>query len=340
MSARLIPGVSAALLFAVLPLGAQLAAQNGPPPIDRFVVFGDSLSDPGNTYVETGEFEVRPYDEVPDAPYLIGRFHFSNGATWIEQLARESGLPRSGKPALQRPGVYTNYAFGAARAREVGPFNLLDQVELLFLEDFNGVADPETLYVLWIGNNDLRDAFAALQEDATGGLSAIIITRALTATGTAIQELYGSGARSFLVLNLPDIGDTPAIRALDEQFPGMGVRQTATTLAVTYDTKLDEEVLDPLRGLDGIVILRFDVFEGLHDLVAMPELAGLTNVEDSCITPGVFLGAICQPPRKYLFWDFIHPTKAAHAYLAEQVEAFLETEFPILSPVARYASRM
>jgi len=58
---------------------------------DRTVTMGDSLSDPGNTYVATGTFVVRPFEPIPTAPYLIGRFHFTNGPTWIEQLARDRG---------------------------------------------------------------------------------------------------------------------------------------------------------------------------------------------------------------------------------------------------------
>jgi phospholipase/lecithinase/hemolysin len=327
MASKLIRAVFAALLAAALPLGAQVAAQNGPPPpIDKFVVFGDSLSDPGNAYIATGEFEVRPYDPIPDAPYLIGRFHFSNGATWVEQLARESGLPRSGKPALQRPGIFTNYAFGRARARPVGPFDLGAQVDL-FLTDFEGVAEAETLYVLWIGANDLRDALAALEENPTGSIHQLIISQALAATAAAIQELYAAGARSFLVLNLPNIGDTPALRARGAQARAIG-RQ----LSEGYNTGLDT-ALDQLENLPDIVILRFDVFTGLEDLVQMPDLAGLMNVTDSCITPDVIIGAICQPPRKYLFWDFIHPTRAAHAYHAEQAKALLETELFIRAPL-------
>jgi hypothetical protein len=46
---------------------------------------------------------------------------------------------------------------------------------------------------------------------------------------------------------------------------------------------------------------------------------------DSCITPFVISGAICHRPRKYLFWDFIHPTRAAHDYLSEQAQAIVET---------------
>jgi phospholipase/lecithinase/hemolysin len=190
---------------------------------------------------------------------------------------------------------------------------------------------------VWIGSNDLRDALAALDEGLSPAtVQSLIIEPAIAATAAAIQQLYVAGGRSFLVLNLPNVGDTPALRAGGEE-----VRAIGRQVSDGYNKGLDDVLDDIVSSLgEDIVILRFDVFAGLEELVQMPYLASLTNVEDSCITPGIIIGAICHPRRKYLFWDFIHPTKAAHAYLAEQAQALVETEFPVLSPVGRYASRM
>jgi phospholipase/lecithinase/hemolysin len=333
MASTMIRAALVAMLVTVVPVGTQVTAADAqPPPIDRLVVFGDSLSDPGNAFIATGQFEVRPFDPIPDAPYLIGRFHFTNGPTWIEHLAADIGLFRGGKPALLRPGVYTNYAFGGARARLNGPVDLSGQIRR-FLADFHGVASPETLYVLWIGATDLRDAAEAAAVDPNAGLG--IILQAIGATASGIQQLYNAGARSFLVVNLPNIGDTPAVRVL-----GPEAQDDARKLSEGYNFGFNgtpivglEATLEGLRLLDDIVILSFDVFAGLEELVADPDLAGLTNVTDSCITPGVIIGAICLRPRKYLFWDFIHPTTKAHEYLSEQVRARLDMEFFIGEPV-------
>lgn len=108
--------------------------------------------------------------EVPSAPNDIHGYHFSNGPTWIEQLTEELGSRDSGRPALARPGVYTNYAMGRARARANAPvfpdFDLSTQVGL-FLSDFGGHAPARATYVIWIGANDLDDAIGALQTDPT-----------------------------------------------------------------------------------------------------------------------------------------------------------------------------
>src|SRR5690348_18081439 len=127
-----------------LALAAPAAiAQSG---IKRLVVFGDSLSDSGNAFALLGtvntppDWSVDPF-LIPDRPYARGGLHFSNGATWIEQLARPLGLAGSVRPALRNasPGA-ANYALGGARAREDqadSPLNLPEQVAK-FLSDNGG----------------------------------------------------------------------------------------------------------------------------------------------------------------------------------------------------------
>src|SRR5712692_8360847 len=113
----------------------------------RFVVFGDSLSDPGNAFVLLGDVEVPPFDSlIPDAPYARGALHFSNGATWVEQLSvLDQALPSTG-PALLHPVPFSNYAVGGARARTRTPpeefFDLSKQVGL-FMRDFGGQAPAD-----------------------------------------------------------------------------------------------------------------------------------------------------------------------------------------------------
>ena len=104
------------LLASLVPAPAAFAGD-----VARLVFFGDSLSDPGNYFIAFGTVSRPPFEPIPDAPYAIGGHHFSNGATWAEQLTRELRQPMSGEPALEAPGVFTNYAVGRARARAGAP---------------------------------------------------------------------------------------------------------------------------------------------------------------------------------------------------------------------------
>jgi phospholipase/lecithinase/hemolysin len=286
----------------------------------RFVVFGDSLSDPGNFFIEFGQVSKAPYEPVPSAPYDIHGHHFSNGPTWIEQLADELDTRESGRPALERPGVYTNYAMGRARARPNAPafpaFDLSTQVGL-FLNDFGGQAPAHATYVIWIGANDLDDAISALQTDPSGATSIGIIQTALGTIAANIQALWAAGARSFLIPNEPDLGLTPAL-----QLAGPAAVGAATQLSEAFDSGLTQ-VLGQLQALPQIEFKTLDVFTLLHAIVSDPHAYRLKDVQDACLTFFVSVNAICERPNRHLFWDGIHPTVAGHEILEDAAQQLL-----------------
>jgi phospholipase/lecithinase/hemolysin len=287
----------------------------------RIIVFGTSLSDPGNAFALIGQMSIPPYDTldtflVPDAPYAKGGHHFSNGATWIEQFARPLGLAGNTGPAFQGPGLEaTNYAVGGARARDVGPDTLSAEVGA-FQHDFGGTAPPDALYVVEMGANDIRDAIAALPDFSQADA---IIGSALTAIGNNIVTLHAGGAKKFLVWNAPNLRLTPAVRILDKLSPGAGLAAEGLTQA--FNAGLDA-LLGSLTGLPGIEIVRLDVYKTLNDLVATPGAFGLSVVDTACIMPDI-PPFECKMPDEFLFWDGIHPTAAVHAIIAQQAAVLL-----------------
>ncbi len=292
------------LLLALVHGGTCLAGE-----ARRLVVFGDSLSDPGNAFVLLGETARRPFDLIPSAPYARGGLHFSNGATWIEQLARRGDWAGAG-PALRAPGAaFSNYAVGGARARAAGRFDLPDQLAL-YLSRTGGRADPDALYVLFFGGNDLRDALVALQADPGGAASAAILGEALASLGDAVALLTAAGAREFLIANAPDLGQVPAVR-----LQGPLVQAGASLLSMQFNQGL-AATLDGLEGGLPVHIRRLDVAALFAAILADPAAFGLADAEDSCIRPGVRVHAVCRHPERYLFWDGVHPTRAAHNRLA------------------------
>src|SRR4051794_2869785 len=168
-----------ALVVAVPRMAAAQSRYSG------VVVFGTSLSDPGNAFVLLGDqntpadFDLNPF-LIPSAPYAKGGHHFSNGATWIEQFARGAGLGGSVKAALGSSSrEASNYAVGAARAREDNVnFNLTRQVSTFL--DRSGPFVPSTaLYVIEMGGNDVRDAFQAYVAGGGPPAATKILTEAL-----------------------------------------------------------------------------------------------------------------------------------------------------------------
>jgi phospholipase/lecithinase/hemolysin len=314
-SSRLRPWSFAALLLvAVLLVPSAPAARRS---VEGLVVFGTSLSDPGNAFALTHATSTPPYATldmflVPSASYAKGGQHFSNGATWIEQLAQPLGLTSSAHAAFQSANPHaTNFAIGASRALGNGAVPTFGLQVAAFLARTNGVASPDAIHVVEMGTNDVRDAVITTLLNGDGNAH---VTSAVDAIGDGIAALYAAGARKFFVWNSPNIALTPAIGILDGLVP-VDVRGLALGLTLLFNATLQAELLT-LAALPGIEILDFDAFQTLNGFVAAPGQFGLSVVDAPCVTPNL-APFHCDTPDEYLFWDGVHPTKAVHALLAE-----------------------
>ncbi len=320
MSCLLASIVTIAGLTAAVPAQAQKAKAS----FDRIVVFGTSLSDSGNAFIWLAQpanracgtrQNVPPYDAlddmaIPDGPYARGGHHFTNGATWVEGFARYLALAGNVRPALQHGGKKaSNYAVGGARAVANFPcrFNLPDQVRT-YSTDFPQTP-ARTLVVIEMGANDVRDALEA----ATTTDPRPYIANALQSLTSTIIQLYGHGAQKFLVVNVPDIGKTPAARPF-----GPYVAAFADGLARSYNAGLQTAV-EGLRA-SGIDITILDIYTTVNNVIGEPARYGFANATDACVTPNQ-PPFTCAQPDTYVFWDGIHPTKAMHALIAQQAIA-------------------
>jgi outer membrane lipase/esterase len=245
-------------------------AKAEPPSFSSLVVLGDSLSDSGNA----------------------GRF--SDGPVWVEHVAERLGLPL--RPS--RAGG-TNYAVGGARVRG-GPDDLRGQANVYLgkARRGGGGPDPDALHVVWGGANDVLGAGYAPDRDR-------VAAEAATAVGTIAGDLADAGAARVMVLNLPDVGRTPALRAGGPALAAEGRRLTrAFNAALT-------PALDRVEAKHGrtLYLTRLDVFSLAERVFADPGAAGFRDVA----TPCQARGGSCEG---VLFWDQIHPTSYAHARLA------------------------
>jgi len=313
---------AAMLMLSAMGLVPLAFAQN----FTGLVIFGTSLSDPGNHFVEFGTTTQQPFAPVPNDSYAIGGHHFTNGATWVEQVARGLHMPTSGSPAFRSPGVFTNYAFGRARARTCvavtaacpsGPFeprvvDLTFEVSH-FLADFGTHVPTADLYVMEIGINDVSDALTALQFDSSGATSVAIITAAVNAEANNLLALYGAGARTFLITSAPDLGLTPFVRSL-----GPVAILYAGLFAQGYNAGM-ATVLAGMAPLPGIRFITYDLSATLADIESRPGDFGITDAVAPCLAFGVVGHAICAQPNKHLFWDGSHPTETGHGLVAADV---------------------
>ncbi|MDH5617380.1 MAG: SGNH/GDSL hydrolase family protein [Gammaproteobacteria bacterium] len=271
-------------------------------PFSALYVFGDSLSDPGNAFAITGDTANPPFDPIPSAAYGVGGHHFSNGRTWVEVMAQRMGLNQGAKPAFRDP-AFGNYAFAGARAMTVTSPGFDTQVQM-YLGVHGCVPQPDALYVVQFGGNDLRDALDAA---AMGQDPAPILGNAIMAIVQNIGILAACGAEHFLIANAPNLGAAPAVAP---EFKTLVARMSfqfnqilAGTLAAYFPS--------------GLNFYDLDMFGFVTAASAMPEGFGFTNGTTPCLTFGVTNGAFCKERDAYLFWDAIHPTKTAHRLLGE-----------------------
>lgn len=284
--------------------------------IEQIVVFGDSLSDPGNAFALTGEQSIPPYEFIPAAAYAIGGHHFTNGKTWVEVFARK--LDQKSKPAFRNRRA-SNFAVGGSRARSEGSVNLSTQVAAYLSTPSNETTD-EVLYVLFIGGNDIRDAIVALATDPTGTTSGLILQAALTSISDNLAALIQAGANRFLIVNAPDLSLTPAVRAQGPQ-----AQFAANLLSVQFNQGL-AQVSNGFEQAFPIEVTEFDLFTLFTSLSNNQEKLKLSDTETACITPGVIKGAICDKPKSYLFWDGIHPTRRVHRFIGKYVSELYESD--------------
>ena len=283
----------------------------------RIVVFGDSLSDPGNAFALQPLNNTPPnyvVDDflVPGAPYARGGHHFTNGPTWVEQLGKSLDLGQDVGPAFRDANPHAgNYAVAGARARDDGggSENLFLQVQT-FLDDVGDSAPGDALYVIEVGGNDVRDA--AFAQDPS------IIVAGVGGIGANIGALYQAGARKFLILNVADVGLAPSVRALGPTAVGF---VEALTLAFNAGV-VGALNSPPISTLQGIDIKLFDLYVATRSIHDNGTTWGLINVNDPCIEPGA-PPFVCRNPDQYFFWDGLHPTETVHGIIARDVEQLL-----------------
>lgn len=276
-------------------------------PFTQLVVFGDSLSDVGNIDQVTPSFF-----KFPGPFYYDGRF--SNGPVYVEALATGLGLP----PIVHSQSGGSNFAYGGAKTFGTGG------LEGIYIRDIDEqvteflatpAADPNALFVVYAGSNDL-----------VGGETDMSIP--VNSLAEDIGRLVADGARKFLVPNLPLLGHTPRYNGLNGM-PNM--LDTFNMRSQQFNTALST-MLDALEaGNPDLTIFRFDVAALFSQALADPASFGLTNViipAAQGLEPGASSCDACEfapNAHEYMFWDDLHPTATVHAILAERA---LELFFP------------
>jgi outer membrane lipase/esterase len=304
-----------AVLATAIALAAAPAFADSP--YTQTVFFGDSLTDSGY---------YRPV--LPASVQAVtGRFTTNPGWTWAEYVANYYGTDASANGNGQ---TGSNYAAGGARVdadsvTALGAAPSLTTQLATYLASTGGSADPNALYSVWGGANDL---FAI----AAGADAQTTIGSAVTAQVGIVATLENAGARYVVVPTIPDVGLAP-------DFNGSALTSAVgTQLASSYNTALFGALTS-----SGLRVIPVDTFHLLQEIVADPSTYGFINATDPACT--VSSSVVCNPTslveanaaNDYVFADGVHPTSATHQILAQYTLSILEA--PRLQQVLTHSAQ-
>ncbi len=307
-------------------------------PIDKLVVFGDSLSDNGNTYQLTYYYNHGRADlTVPRSPpYFQG--HFSNGPVWVEDLA----VRLFGKtPAVSK---LLDWAYGgswvegsSASGQRFLP-DLYQQIYLYEKTSFDFYPQNH-LFIIWDGAND----YLVGRKDPDAATTAVV-----KVIHDAIERLYKDGARRILLPLMPDFAVTPYGQTTQADF-----QQGLSRLATLHNQKLVKAITQLRQAHTDLQLITFDtqqffdVLKTTHHLnsfslpdtttpcltalaphrtrrFATPLLASMqTRVALLANTADEPQPLVCADPQNHFFWDSVHPTATAHEIMAIEIAKLL-----------------
>jgi len=294
-----------AVLAALILIAPGASALN----FTNLYVFGDSIVDVGNTQNLLGG-PGSGGDPTPAADgYLDGRF--TNGLNPADIL----NIAIEGVAMTDLAAGGDNYAYGGARGRDnsgaLPPLtadaipDLAAQVSL-FSGDVGGVADPNALYMINVGGNDIFDALTL----AANNLNPLQpINDAVAAITASILSLQAIGAEQILFVGVGDVGAPPAAN---------GAEAAGLFFSNNINSAIQAALPNKVKFFDTIAL--FD------DVLANPTLYGLPAgllTEVSCLNGG---GADPGGPPTcddYAFFDDVHPTTQVLSILGNELVAFV-----------------
>jgi len=308
----------------------------------QVIVFGDSLSDDGNIAHRARDTVGFSY---PSRNFNYSNYRFTDDTntapaanlytgTWHEQLAKTFlSLPK----ATNSLDGGTNYAFGGATTKDGtqertiinNPFPFTGGDFTIAIDNIgkqvndylvSHVTDPNALYIIWGGGNDLFDDFSATSVNNTANR-----------VGGLIMRLANAGARNFLVPNVPPLGAVPNSFGDPNRVAGLDLA------SANYRSQLNSVVASVISGYaaNGITIHVYglDVWLDVIRALGQPRRYGFVNTT----VPAQDQSGV--NPDTYLFWDDIHPTTGGHHQLASEANRLLSGQIAPLAKATNISTR-
>ncbi|XP_021759472.1 GDSL esterase/lipase EXL3-like [Chenopodium quinoa] len=317
--------------------------------VPAFIVFGDSIVDPGNNnYIATiGRADFPPYGR--DFPGGVATGRYSNGKIPSDFFAEELGIkefvPPYLDPKLNISDLLTgvSFAFGAAgydpdSAKLANVRTLQDQLNLFrgYIKELKDAVGENTtstiisksVYLVCAGSNDITNTYFSLPFARLHYKNVSAYTSAMVNWASSfVQELYALGARRIGVISAPPCGCLPSQRTLHGGLFRSCVKDE-NDASILFNNKLFTELGSLNQKLVGSRFVYLDIYNPLLDLINNPSQSGFTVVNRGCCGTGnlevSFLctrldPGTCKNASKFIFWDSFHPTEAAYKVIVHEV---------------------
>lgn len=270
----------------------------------KVYIFGDSLSDTGNLGSIVGG--------IP-SPYVNNRI--SNGPIAADTLAEKLGGSADASLHLIGLNAGHNYSVAGAKASTNEVIDLNTQI-LSFQANHASIAPSDALYVVFIGGNDIRAAVS----EPDDVIANTILQTANDNVKNAIIFLKNMGARSFLVINAPNIALLPETRLIAAATQSPTFIERATQLSKRYN-KLLHNTVHELEDHNKSKITEFNLFKLFEKSIENASKLGITNTTEACFRsripdfhPDCNFGLNAG---QFYFFDEIHPTTQVHTLFGE-----------------------
>ena len=267
------------------------------PQYSDMFVFGDSLSDAGNTYSAFGTPE--------SPPYWQGRY--SNGKNWVDFTGDWAGFSNV---AGRGGSTGNNRAFGGAATGNGMQFFVIENIGKQVDDwDQNNNLGPSDAVAIWGGGNDLINYGATNAQALVNNLE------------DHAEQLIAAGGQEFIFFELPPLEKTPSESGSSEED-----RQALAQRVADFNTGLATMVAN-LNSTYGVVTHLIPVWIGFEMLYWSGEHFGITNVTHAaCEHDGATCDSndpIAPNVEEYIFFDNLHPTETTHyaigLFLRQQV---------------------
>ncbi|XP_021731716.1 GDSL esterase/lipase EXL3-like [Chenopodium quinoa] len=316
--------------------------------VPAFLVFGDSIVDPGNNnYLATsGRANFPPYGR--DFPGGVATGRFSNGKVPSDFIAEELGIkefvPPYLDPKLNISDLLTgvSFAFGAAgydptSAKLANVLTLEDQLNLFkgyikklkdaVGENTTSTIISESVYLVCAGSNDITNTYFSLPFEILHYDISTYTSMMLKWASSFLQQLYDLGARRIGVISAPPCGCLPSQRTLHG-----GILRSCfedeNEASILFNNKLISELNYLNQKLTGSRFVYLDIYNPLLNLINNPSQSGFEVANRGCCGTGnievtllctKFAVGTCKDASKYIFWDSFHPMETAYKIIVHDL---------------------